>query len=104
MVGNHYRLAVEGFCQHYRQPIPAGGMQPDSIFRTETPTVILDDGKVCHLLHGEELVSLTEQAEVSPQDAAEKPHAIDDYLIVVQNADVCSRACSFSSSIRAMSW
>ena len=93
MVGNHHRLAVEGFRQHCRQPVAAGSVQPDGILRGERLTVVLNDGEIRHLLpcllHGEELVSLTEQAEVRPQDAAEKPHAIDYYLIIVQNLDVC---------------
>ena len=72
MVGNNHRLAVEGFCQHYRQPIPACFVQPDGILGRESLAIIQNNGRIRHplpcCLHGKELACLTEQVEVSPEN------------------------------------
>jgi len=92
MVRYHHRLAIKGFRKHGRQPVPAGGVQPDGILRCETQSTVLNDGEIRHLLprllHGEEPVRLTEQREVGPEDAAQEPHVIDNYLVVIQHVDV----------------
>ena len=58
----------------------------EGVLGCETPPIDPDDGEIRHLLprllHGKELVCLTEQGEVGPKDTAQEPHAIDDHLII----------------------
>lgn len=92
MVGDHYRLAGEGFCQHDGQPVPTCCVQPDGVLGRESLPMILNDGKVRHLLprllHGKKPVCLTKQGEVRPQDTAQESYVVNDDLIVVQYVNV----------------
>lgn len=81
-------------------------MQPDGIRGRETPAMVLNDGKIRHplpcLLHGKELLRLSEQTKVRPQDAAQKPYTVDYHLSSLSTW-MLSGASAFNSSIRAMS-
>jgi hypothetical protein len=54
-----------------------------------------DDREIRHplpgRLHGVEPLAFAKQGEIGPQDAAQEAHAVDDYLIIIQDVDVSGR-------------